>query len=505
MKTWSIILMAMALLLSAGASYAAMSVETYTVTPSTLKPGEEGSVTFSVKNVLPSTATTTIAPLEDVQVFYTAPTGIEFKAASPFTIGTIDSGGSALVSVPFRVLPTAKSGVITASFFISQKDKNDLKTVNAIIRVVNPPIITLSSDRQTILSTDVINLTITNNGGAASKFVIKLADGTNFSFMGTTQIYVGDLAKTTVVQVPLDSRKVTEGLNTIPFVISYQQEGGDTANETKYLTVAVKKEKADISFTQGEPIVTNKDNILKMKIRNRGRALDDFRVLLTDEKVKARESSQITLGNLATGQEKEFEVPVFADEQPGVRSTSFNVKWVEDDVEKEEAFSVPIVISSDAEVGIYLEVKPAPLAVGGDYTLSVTTSNLGSYKIANVVVAIEDSPSFDILNIQKEQYIGNLDNDAFSTVQYKIRVKSTIAAGDYPLAFKVRYKDQSGIWIEKEVKTIVSIRPASEGVQKDNGNGTLMLVGIVVLAGAAYWYFKMRKTGKSSLAGERAK
>ena len=84
-------------------------------------------------------------------------------------------------------------------------------------------------------------------------------------------------------------------------------------------------------------------------------------------------------------------------------------------------------------------------------------------------------------------------------------MKSTIAAGDYPLAFKVRYKDQSGIWIEKEVKTIVSIRPASEGVQKDNGNGTLMLVVIVVLAGAAYWYFKMRKTGKSSLAGERAK
>lgn len=482
-----------ALMLAAGMLSAALSVDGYTVTPATLKPGEEGAITFSVKNVLPSTATTTISPLEDVQVFFGATTpGLEFKAASPFVIGTVDSGGSALVSVPFRVLPTAKSGVIVSSFFISQKDKTDLKTVNAIIRVVNPPIITLSSDHQTVLSTDVINLTVTNNGGAANKFTLKLAEGSNFSFMGTTQIYVGDVTGAVTVQVPLDSRKVNEGLNSIPFVISYQQEGGDSANETKYLSVAVKKEKADISFTQVEPIVTNKDNVLKMKIKNRGRALDDFRVLLTDDKVKARESSQIALGSLMTGEEKAFQVPVFADEQPGIRGTSFNVKWVEDDVEKEEAFSVPIVISSDAEVGIYLEAKPTPLSVGGDHTLSVTVSNLGSYKIANVVATIEDGEAFDILNIQKEQYIGNLDNDAFSTVQYKIKVKA-VAPGPYPLAFDVKYKDQSGIWITKRISTMVNVRPASEGVQKDNGSGTLMLVGAVALIGAGYWYFKMRK------------
>lgn len=483
-----------ALMLFAGMLSAALSVESYTVTPSTLKPGEEGAVTFSVKNVLPSTATTTIDPLEDVQVFFGATTpGLEFKTPSPFVIGTIDSGGSALVSIPFRVMPNAKSGVIVSSFFISQKDKTDLKTVNAIIRVVNPPIITLSSDHQTVLSTDVISLTIANDGGAANKLTLKLLDGSNFSFMGTTQIYVGDVSKNITLQVPLDSRKVSEGLNNIPFVISYQQEGGDSVNETKYLSVAVKKEKADVSFTQVEPIVTNKDNVLKMTVKNKGRALDDFRVLLTDDKVKARESSQIALGSLKTGEEKSFQVPVFADEQPGIRGTSFNVKWVEDDVEKEESFSVPLVISSDAEVGIYLDAKPTPLVVGGDHTLSVTVSNLGSYKIANVVAAIEETDTFAILNIQKEQYIGNLDNDAFSTVQYKIKV-GNVAPGAYPLAFDVKYKDQSGIWITKKISTMVNVRPASEGVQKDNGSGTLMLAGAVVLAGAAYWYFRMRKT-----------
>ena len=78
-------------------------------------------------------------------------------------------------------------------------------------------------------------------------------------------------------------------------------------------------------------------------------------------------------------------------------------------------------------------------------------------------------------------------------MQYKIRIKPLTVPGDYPLAFKVRYKDQSGLWIEKEVKTIVSIRPASEGVQKDNGSGTLLIVGAVVLVAGGYWYFRMRK------------
>jgi len=487
---------AMFVVLLAGALSAALSVDSYTVTPSTLKPGEEGSISFSVKNVLPSTATTVIDPLEDVQVFFGGTTeGMEFMAKSPFVIGTIESGGSALVSVPFRVLSTAKSGVMTTAFYISQKDKTDLKTVNVVVRVVNPPIITLNSDHQTIESTDMINLTLTNNGGSATKLLIKLNDTGNFSFMGTTQIYVGDVSKSVSVMVPLDSRKVNEGVSNIPFIITYQQEGGDTVSESKPLAVAVKKAKADVSFSQLEPIVTNKDNVLKLTISNKGRALNDFRVLLTDTLVKSKDSSQISLGNLGTGANRTFEIPVFVDQQPGVKSTQFKLKWVEDDVEKEQDITVPIAISSDAEVGIYLEAKPTPLTVGTDHTLSVTTSNLGSYKIANVVIAIEDNSAFDILNIQKEQYIGNLDNDAFSTVQYKIRVKGLLAPGTYPLAFKVRYKDQSGLWIEKEVKTNVSIMAAQNG---DGGSGILYLGAAAAIIGGGYWYFRMRKPKSSS-------
>jgi hypothetical protein len=486
------LIFAFALLALFGAASASLYVDSYTVTPSTLRPGEEGAITFSIRNVAAS-ATESSVQVDDVQVYFSAPAGLEFKSKSPYIVGTIDASGAAVVSIPFRVLSTAQSGIFTTTFQISQKDKTELKTLNALIKVVNPPIISFSSDHQTVLSTDLINLTITNNGGLAGKATLSINDSSNFSFIGLTQVYLGDVSGTITVPVPLDSRKVNEGLSSIPFILSYQEEGGDLVVETRYMPVVVKKEKADVSFIQVDPIITNRDNTLTIKVRNKGRLLEDFRVILTDESVKAKDSQQISLGTLASGDEKEFSVPVFVSAQPGVKSTQFDLKWVEDDVEKEELLTVPIAISSDAEVGIYLDAKPTPLAVGGDFTLSATVSNLGSYKIANVVVALESNSAFDILNIQREQYIGNLDNDAFSTVQYKIRVKNTIAPGDYPMVFKVRYKDQSGLWIEKNVGATVSIRPASEGVQKDNGSGTMLLIGGIAVVAFGYWYFRMRK------------
>ena len=136
---------ALALLLLAGALCATRGVDAYTVTPSTLRPGEEGAITFTIKNVVPSSGSAD--PLDDVQVFFSPSTGMEFKAKSPFVVGTIDSGGSAIVSVPFRVLSSAKGGVITATFYISQKDESALKTLNAIIKVINSPVLTRKNEK----------------------------------------------------------------------------------------------------------------------------------------------------------------------------------------------------------------------------------------------------------------------------------------------------------------------------------------------------------------------
>ncbi len=470
--------------------FAAMAVETYTVTPTTLKPGEEGSVSFTIKNVASTTSTSS---LEDVQVFFTASKGMEFKSASPYVVGTIDSGGSAVVSIPFRVLPNAKGGVLTVSFFISQKDKTDLKTVNANIQVANPPIISVSSDKQTVLSTETIELTLKNNGGVANKLTLKLKDGSDFAFIGTTEIYVGDVTGEAKVSVPLDSRNAPEGVNSIPFLLTYQQEGGNSVNETKYLTVAVKKEKADVVFTQAGTIVTGRDNVLLLKVKNTGRELKDLKFYLEDEKLVAKESKLVRLGNLKPGEEKQLSLLVFVGAQPGVRNADVTLKWVEDDVEKEEKVAVQVSVTSDADAAIFIDAKPAPIIVGGEHTLAILVSNVGSYKIYNVELTLPESGLFEIMNAQRSQYIGGLESDDFSTVQYKVRVMAK-TPGTYPVTVLVKYKDQSGVWVEKNETASIIIRPASDAANASgNGSPLPMLLVVAVIGGAGYWYFRMRK------------
>ena len=493
-KTKMLAILAFAMVMLSGALSAAISVGAYTVTPATLKPGESGAISFSISNVVASSASATTSQLENVQVFYGGTVeGLEFMGTSPFNVGTIDSGSTAQVSVAFRVLPTARGGAIIAPFYISQKDKTDLKTVNAIIRVVNPPVITISSDHQTVLSTDELNLTVKNNGGTASRLRVSLADGSNFSFIGTSQIYIGDLSGSTVVSVPLDSRNANAGVSSIPFVLTYQQEGGNETSETRYISVAVQKEKADIIFTQAEKMVTGRDNTLVLTVKNTGKSLANMEFYLEDTSIQAKENTQVKLGNMSTGEEKNITMLVFVNAQPGVRGMQVRLKWSEDNVDKEETAFVPVVVNSDADAAIYIDAKPSPIVVGGDHTLSITVSNVGSYKIQNVEVTLQDSPAFEIFNAQRSQYIGGLESDDFSSVQYKIRVKQ-VAPGAYPITVIVKYKDQSGVWVEKSQALDISIRsPADIAAAGGNGSTMLLIGGAVVVLGAGYWYFRMRK------------
>ncbi len=500
---------AFAVMAMVGPLFAALSIDasTVSVTPATIKPGEDGAVTFSIKNVLPSTSTTVISPLEDVHVFFSAVQGINYNTKSPYVVGTIDSGGSSSVTVSFKVLQDAKSGITTLPFYISQKDKTDLKTISAAVKVVNPPVFTISSDHQTILNTDYLTLNITNDGGAANRIALKLADSSKFAFMGTTQVYVGTIpaASSVAVGVAIDSRNVDEGVSSIPFVINYQTEGGDTVSENKSLSVAVKKEKADVVFTQQGPLVTSKEGVLSLNVKNTGRTLDDFKVYLDDASIKARESTQYKLGTLKSGEEKKVEMKVFPSLEPGVKSVKLRLTWVEDDVEKEETTYVPIVVQSDADTAIFVDAKPSPIVAGGDHTLSITVSNVGSYKIQNVEVSFDGGEAFDVFNAQKSQYIGGLESDDFSSVQFKVRAKAALP-GSYPVTVGVKYKDQSGLWVEKDQAISLAVRSPSDALPNGGNGSPLPILAVVAVAGgAAYWYFRMRKAGKPSSAGGRTK
>jgi hypothetical protein len=110
-----------------------------------------------------------------------------------------------------------------------------------------------------------------------------------------------------------------------------------------------------------------------------------------------------------------------------------------------------------------------------------------------VEVTLQDTPDFEIFNAQRAQYIGGLESDDFSSVQYKVRVKALLP-GAYPISVLVKYKDQSGVWVEKSQSISLAVRSPSD-IAPANGNGIIvpLAVGGIAVLAAGYYYFRMRK------------
>lgn len=487
MKRFMLVLLLV--LLFFGISFAPLSIKSYEIAPDTISPGQEGIIRITLENTQPGGATTTGDSVEDVAIYFTPVEGMQFRTDSPLRIGNIEGGASTIVSVTFKVLPTAKGGILSPTFLVSQKDATYKQSFLVPIEVNNAPILTISLDKQTIRSTDKLNVTLTNSAGLASKLTIKLNESGKFSLINKDQIFVGDVVNSASASLDIDARNAKEGVNPLQFILSYQDELGKTKTEIKTISVTVKKESKDLVFTQEAPIITSKDNTLKLKIKNTGNLLKSFSISISDEKIKSKESNEIQLGDFASGEEKIVDIHVFADAEPGILDTTVTVKWVEGNFEKEEQAIIPITVSSDADVGIFLDSKPTPLLSGVEHTLSVLVSNIGSYGIENVELSLQESGILEILNAQKSQYIGGLESDDFSTVQYKIKMKN-IQPGTYPLNIHVRYKDASGIWVDKDVISEVVVRE----YENSNGNGNILyilVIGVVLII--VYYYLRKRK------------
>ncbi|MFH0737679.1 MAG: hypothetical protein V1827_03260 [Candidatus Micrarchaeota archaeon] len=504
-------------LLALGICFAGLSVDQFTVTKDSFKPGEPGVVTVSVSNPAGAERVTSIT--------MTINSPPELLVTSAPQMADIDAGGSAIVSIPFRVKEDAKPGIYLMNvIFQGYKSEGgggqSAATTNIVsipVTVVNTPILSVSSDKQSIGGIDQVILTITNNGGKASNIRIRMPSasealsvsaassttngsgstgsmsiGTSSSLIalyGVDQIFVPSIGsgESTPVKMTLDSRSATDGPTDVHFLMDYGDEIGASHSDDIVLRMTVRNEKLDLSFIQQSEIITKRDSTLTLSIRNDGpEELKDVRLSFTDTSVRIKDSGELKFGDLAPGQTATASVASFVELPPGVNQVACEVSWIEKDVQKEEAKQIPLTITSDADVGVYLEAKPLPLTIGSDHTISVLVSNLGSYSIQNVDVRIE-SPALRSLDISDRQYIGGLQTDDFSTVQFQMRANASVE-GNYPVKVIVSYRDQSGEMIQREVSQDISVY--SPAASSDN---PLPLILIVLALAVAVWHFKFRR------------
>ena len=474
-----------AMLMVLGLVFAGLHIPDYSVSSESFKPGGSGSVTITVEN------TELTGSILGVTVNGFATSGLTVSKSNIF-LGDLEPGSSTVASIPIKINDNAESGIYllevrASGQYRTYEEGVNYKTATIPIKVVNSPIISLSSDKDTIYDVDTFDLIIMNKGGKAKNVRLSVSDG--FSLMGTTEIFIDEIDEEATVEITLDSRNANEGAITVPFTIVYENELGDETTVVKSLPVTLKKEKLDLVFTQKSELVTRKDSALKMDIKNNGVALQDVTIEIKTEGLKLREISDIDVGDLAAGATVQIEEKVFPELSPGINKINITIKWMEEGVEKEETKSIPVTITSDADVAVYMDAKPTPLMSGQEHTLSVLVSNLGSYSIDNVEVSVE-SDSLGSLDVSDAQYIGSLKNDDFSTVQFNVKVKP-LPEGEYPIDIKVKYRDASGEWKEKNIETNIMIH-GSAGEQ-DYGMMIVYLVVLVVLIAVIVWYFKLRK------------
>jgi hypothetical protein len=476
------------LVMLAGISFAGITVPEWSLSQESFSSGSSGVMSMTLSNSGEHTMTgvgITIEGSEDI------------KIRPPASIVDLRSGATTTLALPFTVDGDAKSGIYRVEIrFLGYEDVpgGSKLTVNSVvipIKVLDSPELGLTMDRKVLGGIDPAVLSIENNGGIANEVRIKMNESSDIALYGTNEIFLEHIEGIADVPMILDSRGSDEGPKDLSFVFSYEDELGMRQTESEDVRVTIRKERLDLAFIQKNALTTRKEAMLSLEIRNNGKDdLKDVRISFNEDGMRLKEDNEIDAGDIPAGGSATVSATVFADYAPGLNLIESTVSWIEEDVEKTRAVDMPVTIQSDAKVGVYLEAKPAPITNNVEHTISVLVSNLGSHEIDNVEVGLE-SDVITMLDISEKRYIGSLENDDFSTVQFKVMINAP-EAGDYPLDVIVDFRDQSGQWATKKIDSRISVNAAAE----NGGIDMVIIIPAVIALGIVIWYFKFRKKDK---------
>ncbi|MFP3949534.1 MAG: hypothetical protein ACLFUZ_00360 [Candidatus Micrarchaeia archaeon] len=481
-----------------GLASAGLSISDYTLSPEVVEPGTSGFLKITVSN---SAQTDTVENVV-LEVSSVEALGIDRS----FLVGDLEAMSSVMVSLPFSASEDISSGYYTVEAKATGRTKdyyldsdNKLKSntksftkrATIPVEVVEQPVISVFLSEESIEDLTQEMFTLTNEGGTAKRIKVSILNE-GIGFLSQDQLYLEELEKSETLNATLDARGSDEGAAKLQLQLIYQNELGTEVTETRTIPVTVKKGKGNFVFVQEEPIVTGEGDNLQLTLTNEGNAISDLRFTFHSDDVRLQGLNEFRVGDLGKDEAISLSVPLVADLEPGTKNVALDLTWEESGEDRMGTVTMPLKVISDSSVGVYLEANPAPLISGNEHTLSVTVSNLGSYGIEGTTVEVS-SEAFELLTVQPQQYIGGLESDDFSSVQYKVRVKQ-LEPGKYPASVTVLFKDASGEWITVEKDIEIRI---SEPVSEDDSLIPLV-IGIVAIAAAAYWWFKLRNKGKEN-------
>ncbi len=494
-------LFALALLLLTSVLSAGIAITNIVLSPSVLHPGTSGVISLTVQNS------------DNDQAYAVALRGGSpdgpVRASGTVNLGDFRAGVSSSVNFPFSIPNTTRAGIYTLvlQFDWTNSTSGFTKPVMIPITVTDPAIFSAEAQNSTVFTSGDFSLPVrlTNRGGGASEVRVAI-NSTQFFQTGPNPLWVGDLGNASVpvsLGVSL-SPDVSSGTYSLPLVLSYRDASGQDAVSSVYLRITVKRKSPQFSVS-----VLNANNLypgrtvdLQATLANIGdETAYGARVRLSNNSaLTPLQNSDISLGDLSPGENMTVHLNVGVnDVSPGFYSPTLSLSYRNANGDEQAPSTIPLGLSVESlsDVSVFVTAKPAPVVGGGLHTLSVTVSNTGSSPIKALAIQLQPSAAFMLQEAQDQQFIGGLNQDDFSSVQFKIQV-ADVPDGQYPVNVSLTFKDSyNRLHTAAQTVQLKVVSKKTAAQQSGEGNSALFAIGfvllVVVLLALIWWFFFRKK------------
>jgi len=498
MRKEALFLMLVALVAVASAD---VQITSYSVLPTTLKPGVTGSATITVYN--PSTSTLTGV------VIYQG--GEQFTFTSNrVQLGDLGSLGSTVITIPFTIKNDVVPGIynLRLDAFWTEGGSSYTKTFSIPISVTNPPIFRFSFallKQITPGESFTVEGQIKNEGGDVSRVVLTV-NSTSFFFDQVSQISLGDITSGQNVSFKLPmvaSASVQPGVQSIPLTVTYQDPLG-AVQQAAIMINPVEIAKSSVDFTveaqpEKKPISAGDKMKFFVNLTNTGNS-KAYSAKVTVSSISAYFT---TLGSSEryfevippnSKDQMEFEIGVNGSTPAGYYPLTITINYLNTNGEAQTPVQkqVGVEVGGSPVISITPNTNPSPLSAGGTYTLSLQFSNTGTINVRALAVDVS-SEDFEVLS-SPESYIGTLNLDDYSTVTYTVYAKNSLKPGRYAVHVSMNFRDAYNV--DHNVTQDVLLEIVSPDVaaltQKPAGMSLTSIFIIVVVVGAI-GYFVYRR------------
>lgn len=485
-------------------AFAGVDVSSYSVSPSTLRPGLSGSVIVSLKN----TGSDTVS---GVRTIFTA-SGFTISAPDVY-VGDLAASGTSTLTVPLKVnadlAPGSYNVVGRITWVGGAGETSPYKLFSIPVNVESASIVqaeNVSISKQPLIPGDAFTLSFTlHNTGSEMRDAVLSTNSTTFVLTGQARVLLGDLGagQSSSVQLPFTaSTGAGSGTQQLPLQIDFTDAFGQSKVASVTITPILVEERSIDFFVDAGKVsgAISPGSVVKLSVnvKNIGNdaALGTVAGMSVNSSVfTSLGPSEVFIGVLGPNEDKqvEFELGINGEATAGYYPLAVTIDYRDKTGKRQAVVSkrVGVQVSSRDEVSVISSTKPEAATAGARHTLSLRFFNVGTNELRGASASIA-SDSLELIGSQQE-YIGSITLDNPETVQFEVFIKNSVKPGLHAVNYTLDYVDAYNT--RKQLSGVAFVQvvsPETAAAYKGNGgtNPLLLFAGLVVLVVIAWLAYK---------------